>query len=433
MSALAMPFLTEADPDRVGEGSLDPLGLAAIADHLADQIASNVTARMSRIRFLTVIAAGASIAEELGDEVSSDARTPGYLAYEWLVVEALARKRQSGETEGVPGIQKARLAIARSRAAHLDAGAYLQVPKVFGFHGVYKRLARASGMVDQDLLPLGGGDALLRVWEREQGFPGFADRARGTVGGKLANQLLGEVQRALAAGRVTTNPGSHIWSKLAGAFGPDDAGRREATLLWEGLLDERQPIRRELILGLQEISTGVRMSEAEALRAVAPKASSQLRARLKAIEAYERFAQLLSSVFQAVRVRSTAQGTRPILPKELAANDLVARATAELPAATRRAADGVAAFGQGVSFEQNFDGFTEPYSTPALVEAVLEHHERIQDAKGGKRPWIERIGPGFCVRPAYRNGEESADWDQYIHPYRVEAIKSFIHDLGRER
>jgi hypothetical protein len=433
MPPLAMPFLSEADPDRVGEGSLDPLGLAPIADRLADQIAPDVTARMNRIRFLTAIAAGASIAEELGDEISSDGRTPGYLAYEWLVVEALARKRQSGETEGVPGIQKARLAIARSRGAHLDAGAYLQVPKVFGFHGVYKRLARASGVVDQDLLPLGGGDALLRVWEREQGFPGFADRARGTVGGKLANQLLGEVQRALAAGRLKTSPGSHIWSKLAGAFGPDDVGRREAALLWEGLLDDRQPIRRELILGLQEIPNGVRMSEAEALRAVAPKASSQLRARLNAIEVYERFAQLLSTVFQAVRVRSTAQGTRPIMPDELTANELVARATAELPAATRHAADGVGASGQEVSFEESFASFAEPHSTPELVEAVLEHHERIQDAKGGKRPWIERVGTGFCVRRAYRNSDESADWDEYAHPYRLDAIRSFIHDLGRER
>ena len=190
----AIPFLTEADPDKASEGSLDPLGLAPIADRLADQIAPDITARMSRIRFLTAIASGASIAEELGDEVSSDGRTPAYLAYEWIVVEALARRRPSGETEGVPGIQKARLAISRSKSAHLDAGAYLQVPKVFGFHGVYKRLARATGLVDQDLLLLREGDDLLRVWEREQGFPGFADRARGTVGGKLAAQLLGEVQ-----------------------------------------------------------------------------------------------------------------------------------------------------------------------------------------------------------------------------------------------
>ena len=432
-SQAPIPFLTETDPDRAGEGSLDPLGLSSIADRLADRIAPDVTARMSRIRFLTAIAAGASIAEELSGQIAADERTPAYLAYEWIVVEALARKRPSGETEGVPGIQKARLALARSMSAHLDAGAYLQVPKVFGFHGVYKRLARATGLVDEELLPLGGGDALLRVWEREQGIPGFADRARGTAGGKLAGQLLGEVQRALAAGRVTTGRSSHIWSKLASALGPDDAGRREAALLWKALLADREPIRRELVLGLQNASTGVRMSEGGALRAVAANASSQLRARLKAIESYERFAWLLSAVLQAMRVRSTAQGTRAILPDELAENDIVARASAELPEATRRAADGVAPFGEEVAFEESFARFAEPNSSAALVEAVLEHHERIQDAKGDKRPWLERMDLGFCVRPAYRTGEEASDEGEYIHPYRVEAISSFIHDLGKEQ
>ena len=54
---LTLPFVTEADPDRAGEGSLDPLGLVRIAERLADELAPEVTARMSRIRFLTAIAA----------------------------------------------------------------------------------------------------------------------------------------------------------------------------------------------------------------------------------------------------------------------------------------------------------------------------------------------------------------------------------------
>jgi hypothetical protein len=73
---LSLPFLTEPDPDRLGEGSLDPLGLGSIADHLADQVAPSVTARMSRVRFLTAIAVGATIAEELGDEPAVDGSTP---------------------------------------------------------------------------------------------------------------------------------------------------------------------------------------------------------------------------------------------------------------------------------------------------------------------------------------------------------------------
>jgi hypothetical protein len=432
VSALALPFLTEADPDRAGEGSLDPLGLAPIADRLADSIAPEITARMNRIRFLTLIAAGASIAAELGDVVGADERTPAYLAYEWIVVEALARKRPPGETEGVPGIQKARRAITRSRDAHLDSGAYLQVPKVFGFHGVYKRLARATGLVDQQLLALGEGDALIRVWEREQRLPGFADRVPRTDGGDLAKRLIGEVRKALAEGRVATSPGSWLWSRLATAMGPDDAGPRERDRLWRALINDREPIRQELILGLQSISTGEEMSEAGALRALAPQASPALRDRLEAIDRYERFAWLLSAVFLAMRARSTSQGRRAIMPAELADNEHVVLASSELPEAARRAADAVAIAGQELAFEAAFSRFAEPIPPAELVEAVLEHHDGVQDAKG-KRPWIDRMEPGFTVRPRYNGSDEASGEGEYIHPYRVQAISNFIRDLGRER
>lgn len=54
-AGLTLPFVTAADPDRAGEGSLDPLGLARIAERLADELAPEVTARMSRVHFVTAI------------------------------------------------------------------------------------------------------------------------------------------------------------------------------------------------------------------------------------------------------------------------------------------------------------------------------------------------------------------------------------------
>ena len=214
-------------------------------------------------------------------------------------------------------------------------------------------------------------------------------------------------------------------------MGPDDARRQEATHLWRALVTDREPIRRELILGLQSISTGEAMSEAKALRAIAPRMSPELRARLKAIDRYERFSWLLSAVLQAMRVRSTSQGRRAIMPNELAENELVARASLELPTATDLAASSIERFGEELAFEQAFSRFAEPHSPAELVEAVLEHHEGVQLAKG-KRPWIERVEPGFCVRPNYYTGEEASHEGEYIHPYRVEAIFTFIRDLGRK-
>jgi hypothetical protein len=48
------PRFSEYDPGAVGEGSLDPLGLGAVADRIADRLAPGVRARMSHPRFVTL-------------------------------------------------------------------------------------------------------------------------------------------------------------------------------------------------------------------------------------------------------------------------------------------------------------------------------------------------------------------------------------------
>ena len=55
-AGLTLPSLTASDPDVLQEGSLDPLGMGRLAGLLADELAPEVTARMSRIRFVTTTA-----------------------------------------------------------------------------------------------------------------------------------------------------------------------------------------------------------------------------------------------------------------------------------------------------------------------------------------------------------------------------------------
>lgn len=43
---MLIPFRSEFDPELEGEGSIDPLGLATLADRLADWIFPGMTARM---------------------------------------------------------------------------------------------------------------------------------------------------------------------------------------------------------------------------------------------------------------------------------------------------------------------------------------------------------------------------------------------------
>lgn len=60
-----LPSLTAFDPETSSEGTLDPLGLYLIADQLASKLVPAVRERMQRIRFLTAMAVGAVLSEEL--------------------------------------------------------------------------------------------------------------------------------------------------------------------------------------------------------------------------------------------------------------------------------------------------------------------------------------------------------------------------------
>ena len=425
--AFALPFLTEADPEQAGEGSLNPLGLASVADRLADEIAPGITARMSRIRFVTAIAAGAVATESLSDAVASDGVSPAYLAYEWLVVEALARDRYlpPSATLRVPGITKARTVLARK--AHMDSRSYLKTPKVFGFHGIYKRLARDFDLVDDELMLGPAGDRLVRVWEEEHALPGFADRKPGTRGGRLASSIQSAVASALANSQVTTSLSAHLWAKLVSTLRPDGALPRERELLLEHLTDPEQPIRREFVLGIHNMSPDG--GEAEMLRFLQTGASPGFKARLRAIDAYEHVAELLTASLDAMRRISTARGTSPVDPDELTLHPVLVQASGELPGALAEAYSRLERVGdvltQAVLVLAEFDDVTTP---SGLVQALLFHHEQVQERKG-KRPWFEQTPRGFVVRPLYRAGKDAAVDRRYVHPYRATAVRSFLDDL----
>ena len=422
-----LPFLSEADPEQAGEGGLDPLGLVPVADRLADAIAPGVTARMSRIRFLTAIAVGAVATETLFDQVASDGSSPPYLAYEWLVVEAHARDRElpPSATMSVPGIQKARSVVARK--SHMDSRSYLKVPKVFGFHGIYKRLARDLEIADDHLLLGAAGDRLVRVWEEEQGLIGFVDRVSGTPGGRLAANIQSAVSDALRHSRINLSLSSHLWGRLVRALRPEGALPREREILFRLLTDPLQPVRRELILGIHTLSWNG--SEPEVLRALQSSASPAFRARLEAIDAYERVAELLTVTLDVLRYVSTARGTSPVSPGELATTPVLAQAAEQLAPALDSAYERLErlddVLATAVHTLGHFDGVARPAD---LVEAILLRHEYVQQAKG-KRPWFERTTRGYVVRPLYRSGDLPEIRGRYVHPYRVSALRSFLYDL----
>jgi hypothetical protein len=211
---MALPILTLPDPLTSGEGALDPLGLGTIGERLADLILPGFRARMQRPRFLTAIAACAAVCEGMEDRIATDNVTPSYIVFEWLLVEAFARKADRAKTRATPGMNKAH--DAQKVGQPMSASAYLRVPTIFGFHGVYKPLARNLGIVDDDLRLGDNGYELLKVWQTERGLDGFLASTMSPGPGKQFRTLLrSAVEDGLHDGYIRRSYSWPGWSLLA--------------------------------------------------------------------------------------------------------------------------------------------------------------------------------------------------------------------------
>lgn len=423
---LTFPFVSDLDPDRAGEGSLDPLGLARLADRLADEIAPEVTARMSRIRFVTAIAACSQLLGEPADILGIDG-TPAYLAFEWHVVESFVRLSPAHGTDAVPGIQKARSRL-RDYRRHLNGPSYLETPKVFGFHGVYKRIAGDMEVVDENLVLLPRGDELVATWEREQQLDGFARRVSRTRGGRFAQQLKGQVERALDRGGVELGYSSQWWSVVSGAFGPGDAGSRERRQLWGWLIDRRWEVRREIALLIARDRDSSSDEREAVQRLLAENLSAELRNRLRAIDAFEAAVRPLDDGFRLLRSIATQRIPSAVTAADAAKNPEMKEVAESLPPAIRSAGERLEEVGLAGEFEAELGQLGERLPADQLVEAILDRHDEVQGRKG-KRAWFERDERGFAVRGIGRMDDPFEPRGAYLHPYRIFALRSFGRDL----
>ena len=187
IAGLTLPQLSAYDPPVASEGSLDPMGLAAISDRLANVLVPGLRARMQRIRFVTATAVGSLACETLADELPADDMSTPAICFEWLVVEGFVRRLSPQQMPlGVPGSQKARAVV--SAGQRLSAATYLKGPAVFGFNGVYKPFAIDAEVVGSGLEPGRRCLDLVRAWESEQRFPGFADAIPRSDGARLRSE-----------------------------------------------------------------------------------------------------------------------------------------------------------------------------------------------------------------------------------------------------
>jgi hypothetical protein len=431
----SLPFLTLPDPLVTGEGALDPLGLAIIGDHLADQILPGLRARMSRPRFLTAIAVSAAVCDGLEDHFAADGITPSYLVFEWLVVEAFVRASEPQATLRTPGIQKAR--DARQSDDAMCARTYLKTPTVFGFHGVYKPLARHLGVVDDELRLADHGYELLKAWQTEQGLEGFLDSVSGSAGaGRSARQTLRDALVDGLAASCTKRSGAwQGWRILARRLAPTSSGPNEAAFIRRLLADQAAEPRGEIFKLLSGARIVDNLGEDEVARSfLLPKASTDLKTRLRAIGAYERVCTALEEAFDWIRYLSTHSVGRPITATTFAQESRARRLAKDLPAAIAAAEGALAVAPLGVQqlFATLAEAFNGAHAVEMLFEAVLARHEQVQKDKPpeGKRSWFERAPDGATfVRPPYRVHDRPANERGWNRPYRIGTVLSFLHDL----
>lgn len=429
IAGLTLPELSVYDPPASGEGSLDPMGLAALSDRLADRLVPGVRARMSRVRFVTAIAVGSLVCETLADDLAGDGISTPNVCFEWLVLEAFVRRRRADMPQGLPGSLKARTVLARNE--RLSAATYLKGPRVFGFHGVYKPFAVDAGVVGEALDPGPRAVELVRAWELDSGLEGFADEVQGSDGARFRGHLVSQTREALREGRCVTNPNSWVFGDLARSLHPDEAGPAERALLRSLVASGRHELRNELA-GLLPIQ-GEELRDHELLGVVRGSCSPSLAEIIDAVVAYERLARLIDSAFRTLCAVSYSMGAQPLTPIRLRDHEVIVTCANELPAAYRSALECMASIGSDSGMEDRLGEFGIPGSPTKLVELLFKHHDLIQARKGsaGKRPWFEPVRDGWVVRAAYGERVPPELFEWFIHPVRVQALHNFLLETSR--
>lgn len=424
-----LPFLTAYDPPASSEGQLDPLGLYVIADRLATQLVPGVRERMQRIRFLTAIAVGCLVTDGIDDQ-SPISGAPSYLVWEWLLAEAFQRTRNGSELWGVPGTLVA--ARAMEQHGYLDSRSYLKNARIFGFHGVYKRLAHHLGVVDVNLGPAVLAEELVEKWAKALG----ATRSKDHIGKWAA-----AVRSSLSAkpqARTSTNFKAKDWETLAAAFHPDQCSGPEREFLRNLLLaaDDRMGAL-PTIWQLQPGFKKENYSEEE-LHARLLDQAPHFRPLLNAIKAYEGFARRLQDAFDLLRAEASKSDCIAFEIAEIAKDPdfiiSVSQLHQKFDAAHKALSD---VNGQGASlqfqFADRFSRFAEPLSAETCAIQICEHHAWIQSNKSeeGKLTWFERLDSNrIYMRQPYRIKRRELKPEQYVHDYRGRPIRNFWGDLA---
>ncbi|RZK13231.1 MAG: hypothetical protein EOO46_00040 [Flavobacterium sp.] len=430
-----LPYLSTYHTIENSQGTLDPLGLYSIADKLATRLAPGLRERMKHPRYLTAIAVGSVVGSSFEEnELARDEVSEPWQVYEWYVTSGLVKKFEKEDPSqllGMPGREKTTNALKSNLP--LSANRYLKTPSVFGFHGVYRTLAKQIGLIEGNLLGE-FGYRLTEVWENEQNLKGFLLGVKGSPGNEFRSRLYEAVRRGLEIGEVAKPWSWEFYSKIGERLSPKSPGNIEATLLYNELIRGESGAVGELINFL--ISKAGRRAllpgSEKTFHELFLQSSIYNRELLKAIQAYERVARLLYNAFYDC-LHWMAQNQSKGKVAQLASLHHILVACKELPVAFTQADLLLEPFSpEAHEFAEKFEMVREIFSAPDWVKLLFEHHSAVQRAKppNGKASWILEHTSGSYLLNTLQSNRQLLN-NEYVHQYRTFALQSFMKDLNK--
>ncbi|MBX5461857.1 MAG: hypothetical protein IRZ28_12315 [Steroidobacteraceae bacterium] len=431
------PFLSAYDPLAIGEGSVDPLGLAPVYERLADRMLPAVTVRMGRLRFVTLLAVGALVCHKWPtDRVAKDGVTPPWLVYEWFVIEAFVREHSRlVDDAGIPGIRKARRAIANGRP--LDTYSYLKTATTFGFTGIFRRLALHLDVLTPDGRLDDSGYRLVEAWAKGLGLDGFVDGTTGR-GARFRAQLTRAIEQGLERGSTAPLP-VELRQSMVDSLDPGRLHGIERKVLRQLLIERAGPPGKpEFVPAITEaLISRQRPLEADEegrfLQELPRRVHAELATLIQGINVYERLCGLLTDSFDWIRFLGHQSHGAPVGVREFKRKE-VEHIFKAIPAAI----SAVERHPQLLTWEPEIarllDAFRSIRDVTQFFTALLEHHRVVQDDKPpeGKEAWFEQERDDrVFVRADYvLETPPAKERIAYVHEYRLPTFSRFLADLG---
>lgn len=421
-----LPRLSAYDLGAAGEGGLDPLGLASVADRIADKLVPGLRARMTYPRFVTLSAVGSMAYQELHHLTADEGKTTVDIVFEWMVVEALVRHPGNGRSEGLPGNQKA--SMAKAAGMRLSRRTYLSGPRVFGFTGVYRPLSRDARVLSLDDLPAQNALRLLHAWERDFKLDGYVDRVTRSAGGRLRKDISDACVRSLEKAECTCPPTGQLLRDLSECLAPREAGANERRVLRNLLLVSDHEIRNELAARLAQAPTTAKVTQRDLAQSLLATASGPTQRAIQSAIDYEEAATALDNTFRRFLAFTVQQHGSVITPGQALNTPGLTTLAPKIGGLVRKAIDSVAALGDEAlahDTDHGFSGFLDNLTAETFFDALIARHEKVQATKG-KLSWLDQIEGDWTVRSPYRNQTDDLHDEIWTHPMRLVTLASLL-------